>query len=56
VVASRSGASEPRQPSGDNGLANGAWNVRAVTVTGSKPEPSICRIIEVAWYRCVELT
>src|SRR3954466_184143 len=56
VVPNGSGAADPDHPAGDNGLARGASKRDARTVTGSKPAPSMSRIIEVAWYRWVEDT
>ena len=41
---------------GLSGSANGAVKAWAYTVAGSEPTPRKPRIIETAWYRCVEET
>ncbi|MFC7640124.1 hypothetical protein ACFQX6_03085 [Streptosporangium lutulentum] len=56
MVAVFLGDGSPVQPSLDSGSASGAVKDRAVTVASSKPTPSRCRIMDTAWYRCVEET
>ena len=56
VVETSFGVLSPLQPSGLSGSASGAVKDRADTTAGAKPTPSSPRIIDTAWYRCVEET